>query len=157
MEELLAYLCLYREGLLSGERCRAKLDELFLADPENELLLELEWGFRDIREMLCRAWSYWGAGAGDFSGDAFGRVLMAQLRELYRQEGNDIRRFAGRMYCLWESLPPWLQDRQPFWALCYGDDPLSWGDEAQTREICEAMLAFYDGEAGEGQRSGSGS
>lgn len=149
MEELLAYVYLYREGLMSGEDCRAKLDELFLQNPEDELLLELEWNFQDMKDMVCRVWSYWGARAKEFSADVFGRVLMARLKELYRQEGTDIHWFARRMYNLWEGLPPWIQSDQPFWAMCYGDDPLSWGDEAQTRQIYEAMMTHYDREPGE--------
>lgn len=149
MEELLAYVYLYREGLMTETECRAKLDELFLRDPENELLLELEWNFQGIKETACRVWAYWGARAKEFSADAFGRVLMARLKDLYHQEGTDIHWFAGRMYDLWEGLPPWLQNDQPFWAMCYGDDPLSWGDEAQTRQIYEAMMAHYDQDGGE--------
>lgn len=146
MEELLACVFLYREGLMSGAACREKLDQLFLEDPEDDLLLELEWNFPDMKEMAVRVWEYWGAHANSFSGEVFGRFLMARLKELYRQEGPDISSFAGRMYSLWEGLPPWLQDVQPFWTLCYADDPLSWGDEAQTRELYQEMLNYYEKE-----------
>ena len=56
----------------------------------------------------------------------------------------DIQRFGDIMYSLWESLPGDLQDKQPFWILCYADDPLSWGDEKQSREIYEEMLEYYE-------------
>ena len=48
------------------------------------------------------------------------------------------------MYNLWEDLPGQIQDIELFWALCYADDPLSWGDEEQTRSIYENMMNFYD-------------
>lgn len=146
MEELLALVYLYREGLTTEEKCLEKLDELFLEDQENDFLLELEWNFRTIKDLVVRVWSYCGTHACDLSADAFGRVLMARLKELYHREGTDIHDFAGRMYNLWEGLPPWLQQEQPFFALCYGDDPLSWGDEAQTREIYEHAMSHYDRE-----------
>lgn len=28
--------------------------------------------------------------------------------------------------------------------ICYADDPLSWGDEKQSREIYEEMLEYYE-------------
>ena len=83
---------------------------------------------------------------GEFSAEAFGRVLMGRIREVYYGEGLDIREFAGRMYSLWKGLPPWLQNVEPFWTLSYADDPLSWGDEAQTRALYENMLRYYDGD-----------
>jgi hypothetical protein len=48
------------------------------------------------------------------------------------------------MYNLWEDLPGQIQNIEPFWALCYADNPLSWGDEEQTRSIYENMMNFYE-------------
>lgn len=62
---------------------------------------------------------------------------------LWKQEKLDIHRFGDRMYCLWESLPPWIQDIEPFAALSYADDPLSWKDTKQTRKIYEKTIYFY--------------
>ena len=47
------------------------------------------------------------------------------------------------MYSLWESLPGNIQNIEPFFTLSYADDPLSWGDEEQTRNIYEYMLNYY--------------
>lgn len=47
------------------------------------------------------------------------------------------------MYRLWEELPQEVQMKEPFWALNYADDPLSWGDEEQTRELYEKMMNYY--------------
>ncbi len=54
-----------------------------------------------------------------------------------------IEQFSEKMYLLWESLPGRLQNEQPFFTLSYADDPLSWGDEKQTRSIYENMLNYY--------------
>ena len=67
------------------------------------------------------------------------RILMGKLKGVY-VNCVDLKWFAGRMYRLWEGLPGSIQSIEPFWMLCYADDPLSWGDEAQSRSIYEAML-----------------
>lgn len=56
----------------------------------------------------------------------------------------DIKQFANKMYSLWKNLPDKLQDEQPFFQLSYADDPLSWGDEKQTRSIYEKMFHYYE-------------
>ena len=68
---------------------------------------------------------------------------MSKLQAVY-ENCSDIKYFAGRMYNLWESLPGNIQNKEPFWTLCYADDPLSWGDEEQTRSIYEYMLSYYE-------------
>jgi hypothetical protein len=40
-------------------------------------------------------------------------------------------------------LPSVIQSVEPFWSLSYADDPLSWGDVNQTKELYEEMLNFY--------------
>ena len=84
MEELLACALLYQAGLFPAGPYRETLDFLFRDDPEDPLLLELEWTAKDM-----------------------------------------------------------LQKQQPFWSLSYADDPMSWGDETQSRELYRDMLAFY--------------
>ena len=67
---------------------------------------------------------------------------MSKLKAVY-VNCSDIKRFASQMYSVWESLPRNIQKLAPFWTLCYADDPLSWGDEEQTRSIYEHMLNYY--------------
>ena len=38
-----------------------------------------------------------------------------------------------------------IQNIEPFQALCYADDSLSWGDEDQTKNIYEYALNYYKG------------
>ena len=47
------------------------------------------------------------------------------------------------MYNLWESLSGNIQDKEPFFVLCYADDPLLWGDEEQTRNIYEFIMYYF--------------
>lgn len=147
MEELLAYVLLCYEGVLPRESYQEKLDALFLADPEDELLQELEWNSTDWKGTYAKVREYSAAHYETFRMERFGRPFLAALEALYRQRTRtEIRWFAGRMYDIWEGLPPWLQNVQPFWTLSYADDPLTWGDEKQTRKIYENMFRYYDKE-----------
>ena len=140
MEELLVYAILFYEGLATAEEYGKRLDELFLQNPANEDLLYLEWE-RDIKKAVVYIRTHVDCNALDL--EQFGRNLMEKLKPIYANS-LDIKAFASQMYSLWESLPGNIQDMEPFWTLCYADDPLSWGDETQTRSIYEGMLNSYN-------------
>ena len=140
MEELLAYAFLYCEDIIVTEDLYQKrLDELFLKNLDNEMLLDLEWE-TDIKKAVTYIKTH--VNYQDINREAFGMALMEKLKEYY-DNCEDIKEFAGRMYGLWESLPGNIQNEEPFWTLSYADDPLSWGDEKQTRLIYEKMLDYY--------------
>lgn len=139
MEELFAYAYLVDMDLISGEIYEDKLNELFLKNPTDEHLLELEFLSRNRKETVRYIRRH--SNYNDMDIDKFGMALFELLKPMYMSL--DIHRFGNAMYSLWESLPGNLQDIQPFEALCYAHDPLSWGDEIQCREIYEAMLDYY--------------
>lgn len=139
MEELLAYAILLYEKLVTENEYNKRLDELFLSNPENDDLLYLEWE-TDIKKVIIYVRTHLDYDNLDL--EQFGRILMSKLKTVY-VNCSDIKHFAGRMYSLWESLPRNMQKIEPFWALCYADEPLSWGDEEQTRSIYEDMLNYY--------------
>lgn len=139
-EELLVYAILFHEEMVvSEELYLKKLDSLFLENPEDESLLTLEWE-TDMKQAMVYIRAQFDY--RHLNHEKFGRILMGRLREYY-DDCRDIRYFAGKMYSLWECLPGCVQEEEPFWTLCYADDPLSWGDEGQTRFLYEKMLAFY--------------
>ena len=140
MEELLAYAYLLGTDLISEAIYEEKLNELFLQNPTDEDLLELELLNRNRKETIAYIRTHLNYNSMDF--DRFGRVLFRLLKPIYASM--DIQRFGNAMYSLWENLPGNLQDMQPFLTLCYADDPLSWGDEKQSREIYEEMLEYYE-------------
>ena len=72
-----------------------------------------------------------------------GRSLMSALRPAYAA-ASDLQHFTDHLYILWSCLPTQLSQEQPFWALSYAGEPLSWGDEAQARQLCHTMLRHYD-------------
>lgn len=139
MEELLVYTILLNEGLAAEDEYSVRLDELFLNNPENDDLLCLEWE-TDIKKAIIYVRTHLDYASLD--AERFGRILMNRLKICYKN-CPDIKEFAERMYCIWKSLPENIQDMEPFFALCYADDPLSYGDEKQTRSIYEHIFNYY--------------
>lgn len=143
MEELLVYALLLCQKLVTETEYNKRLDEMFLNTPENNDLfndlLNLEYE-TDIKKAIVYIRTHINYNNMDI--DLFGKILMSKLKEVYKN-CSDIREFAYRMYSLWESLPGNLQNIEPFCTLSYADDPLSWGDEEQTRNIYERMLCCY--------------
>lgn len=78
----------------------------------------------------------------NFDLDRFGKILLSRLEAIYIN-CTDIKWFADRMYALWESLPENIRHIGPFQTLCCADDPLSWGEEEETRKIYECILNYY--------------
>lgn len=140
MEELFVYAILWSEELVTENEYYTRLDELFLGNPENDDLLYLEWE-TDIKKAIIYVRTHTDYKNLDI--ERFGRILMSKLKAVYIN-CSDIKYFASRMYNLWESLPGNIQNIEPFWTLCYADEPLSWGDEKQTRDIYEYMLNYYN-------------
>lgn len=141
MEELLAFAVLLYGKIVTEDEYNKRLDALFLENIENDDLLYLEWE-TDIEKVIAYIRTHMDYHA--FNDEQFGRILMERLN-VYYKACPDIRSFAGRMYGLWKSLPGNIQNKEPFFSLNYADEPLSWGDEGQTRTIVEDMLDYYKG------------
>ena len=139
MGKLAALCCLWAFGLGGKEEYSAELDRLFLESPEDDFLLELEClgsdraaAWERLSPLLC----------GELNVDEFGRELFARLERLYSQNG-DLAEFGRLCHALWNSLPSSIDTEDPFYALSYADDPLSWGDEKQTRELYQKAFDHY--------------
>lgn len=139
MEELLVYAILLYQNIITEEMYQKRLNELFLKDIENEIFLKLEWE-TDINKAIIYIRTH--INYQNINHEEFGKSLMKVLKKYY-ECCTSIEQFSEKMYLLWESLPGRLQNEQPFFTLSYADDPLSWGDEKQTRSIYENMLNYY--------------
>lgn len=142
MEELLAYAILLYEGIVTEEEYQERLHALFLAHPDDRTLLDLECE-TNIQEAVIYIRTQLDYGYIGLHPETFGRTLMKKLKDCY-DRCTDLRQFGSKMHSVWESLPGNLQNMEPFWSLCYADDPLSWGDEAQTRSLYGTMLSYYE-------------
>ncbi|EES50203.1 hypothetical protein NE172_14735 [Clostridium botulinum] len=140
-EILLLYSILLYVGLMSDAEYKEYLDALFLKNPDNDLLLELEWKTSDIEGTIKIIFYYCLENNVDYG--VFGYFLISKLEELYYQDDMDIQSFGSKLYSIWRVLPSEIEDKEPFFTLCYADDPLSWGDEDQTREIYQKMFQYY--------------
>lgn len=142
VEQLLSYATLLSVGLMSVKEYNNILDELFLEMPEDSLLLDLEFVSSDISETISIINDYCLKRSVDY--DVFGRSLMNALKKTYHEYGSNIENYTSAIYTLWGTLPLSIRSNEPFHTMCYAGDPLSWGDEKQSRELCEEMLHYYD-------------
>lgn len=138
MNELLAYAILLCERIVSDEFFNDRLDEMFLKT-SNDDLLELEcMGSAEKAAASVRArFDY-----SKLDKERFGRAMMKELNEYCRSCGVT-ERFGKKMCLLWKSLPDCIQHEEPFSVLIYADEPLSWGDEQQSRELYEKAFYYY--------------
>lgn len=139
MEKLLASAILFFHGFADRNTYSRQLDECFLSDPSNDDYLYLEWE-TDIGKAVAYLRIH--IDPARFDREKFGRFFLRKLQESY-EHSPDIKKFAVQMYGLWKSLPENLQDIEPFFALCYVDEPLEYGDEKQTRNIFEHIFQYY--------------
>ncbi len=139
MEELFVYLILFYEKIITYDVYQKKLDSLFIENPNNEVLLNLEWE-TDIEKI--QFYFRTNIDYQNLNYELFGKTLMSKLKEYYNH-CLDIHIFANKMYSLWKSIPSCIQNKEPFWTLSYADDPLAYGDEKQSRFLYEKMLNYY--------------
>lgn len=139
MEELFVYAVLLYNKIIPKEEYQHKLDKLFLENPFDDVLLELEY-MQDIKEHILYIRTNFDY--NNFNHDIFGKILMKKLKEYY--ENVEIQVFADRMWLLWKTLPDNIQEEEPFHTMTYADECLIWGDEVQTKELYEKMLNYYN-------------
>lgn len=139
MNELLAYAILLCERIVSDGLFNVQLDKIFLESPNDGKLLELEcMGNAEKAAASVRAlFDY-----SKLDKVRFGKAIMKELNEYSRSCGIT-EQFGKKMYLLWKSLPGCIRDEEPFSVFTYADEPLSWGDEQQSRELYEKAFYYY--------------
>ena len=144
MEGLLAYSYLWIYGFCSAQAYHERLDELFSAKPGDARLLELEKCAHRDKDTFARLSGYVEHEANAFDTAMFGKTLFEGLEKAYRSDGCDLEDFGKQCYALWKTLPKFLDHEQPFYTLCYVDEPLPWGKK-QNGALLESAFAFYKG------------
>jgi len=140
-ETLLVYTILLELNLTTIFEYKDHLDELFFNNSDDDLLLELEWSTTDLDKSKMLIDDYFIN--HDINYDMFGSCLMEKLKPIYISYDTDIKLFEKKMLEVWGKIPKELLQKEPFWAMSYAGEPLTWGDIKQTREIYEKMLNFY--------------
>lgn len=139
MEELLVYAILICEGFALEGEFQSCLDDIFLNNPNNDVLLELECMNNINNQVIYIRANF---DYNNINIEDFGKTLIKKLSILYYS--TDLTYFASKMYQVWESLPGNIQDIEPFHTLTYGDEPLYYNDEPQSRLLIEKMLNYYE-------------
>lgn len=142
MEKLVALCYAWAFGLSGKNDYVSELDRLFLKDPEDDILLELEC----LGDDRAAAWARLGWLADRVNIDLFGKELFAALEKVYSENRFPLAEFGRRCFELWRALPyhPYQYEHiEPFSTLTYADDPLSYGDEGQSRDLYEAAFDYY--------------
>ena len=148
MEELTALCCLWVSGMGTKSEYTERLDELFLQDPENDLLLELEGLTGDERGTLAKFC------ITEENAGKFGKFLLSKVENYYINNVSDkpgeLEKFAELAYKLWTVLSRFrsfqsfdLAYSNPFYIFNYADDPLSWGDKEQSVELYQKAFNYY--------------
>lgn len=140
MEELLAYALLLYKGFPLEDEYQKRLDDLFIKNPTDDVLLELEFISNNLKESIIYLRTHFGY--NHFCYEIFGQVLMQKLKIYY--DNTELKQFSYKVYSLWKNLPRNIQNEEPFSMLSYADDPLSYGDEIQTRKLYEYILDYYN-------------
>lgn len=140
MEKLAALCCLWAFGLAEKEEYYKELDMLFMLSPEDNLLFELEDLGGDCGAALARVFPLI---ENSLNVDQFGKELFVALEKVYNENKLMLEEFGKRCYALWNFLPASIDTKEPFFSLCYADDPLSWGDKEQTHRIYKKAFDHY--------------
>ena len=141
-ENLMAQSLLFNAGLASKEELLHEIDSEFIGTPDSDILFDLEWCFSDVNKIISTIRRYAEEFKIDY--DVLGRVLIIKLSTIYSNGGIGIHEFGSKVYSIWSLLPESIKLVEPFWTMSYADDPLSWGEEKQTRNLYEKMFKFYN-------------
>jgi hypothetical protein len=144
VEKLLSFAILLNYELISHERYIEYLNEIFLHYPDNDFLLELQWCSSDTKKTIDIILEY--TKNIKINYNEFGKFLLVNLEAAYSEM--DLCQFCAKSYQVWSMLPNIVANEQPFWTLSYADEPLSWGDEKQTRKLYEGMFKHYKNNRG---------
>lgn len=140
MEEIFVY------GLLMGfnneieNLYNEKLDELFLKYPDNSDFFELELLCGNVKESMIYIKEH--ISFNDINIENFEKKFIECLKILYNDM--NIKDFSELSYKIWNVLPEYISQKDPFIVLCYAGDSLSWGDELSAKENFERIFSYYE-------------
>lgn len=138
---MLWYAIALQEDLCSLDEYEQVLNDLFLKNPISDFLLDLVYCLSDKRKTIYIIRSYYADHIEELDKNLVGKHLIKMCEKLYFSGKYEVDDFAGRLYDLWEGLPPYLQDEELFHTLSYGDEPLSWSD---IDLIYKSLWKYYD-------------
>lgn len=119
-----AYLCAF--GLAEESVYDEYLHRIFLGEPQNELLNDLEAYTGNFKSTLGRLNRYFDSEAEKFNSREFGKTLCSGLEAVYNSDNFNLKEFCSNCYKMWLALPEKVQYEKPFVTLCSADDDLKY-------------------------------
>lgn len=143
MEKLIALCCLWAFGLGTKDDYSAELDRLFLENPDDDFLLELEGLGDDSAGALTKLSPL---AEGSLNADVFGKELLEALEMVYIENILSPLEFGERRLRMLYALPRAITQNEPLHSLFFADIPYDeYYDEKQTREIYQKAFDYYKG------------
>ena len=139
MEKLVALCYVWASGLDDKTDYYAELDKLFLENPEDDFLLELEDLSGDCVAALARLLRIF---EKEISIDKFGAELLSALEKVYKENKFTLEEFGKKCYNMWCELPRSFSFDYPFLSFCYTLDEPVFG-EMHAREWYQKVFDYY--------------
>ena len=142
LEKIYAFVLSLQTNIVTQEEYADFLNMLFLEEPTNEWLVELEFASNNLFETLTITNEALYRRKIPLNYNVFGYVLFENIRKLYEKRTLGIEEFGLRAYTVWNLLPGEIKQAEPFWTLSYADDCLSYVGETQARELYEGTFSY---------------
>ena len=104
VEELLALAILAEIDLIDSTRYLEKLDCYFLDNPENTILLELEFLYKDINGAIYKLLPL--NLTNQIDSHFFGKTFFKEIEKVYLSNKFNINEFGQKMYLIWNLFIP---------------------------------------------------
>lgn len=120
-----------------------KLHTLFLQNPEDERLLQLENSTANEKDTLAILL----AAAEDFTEEekqAYAKTILSPLAETYRSNRLTLAEFDRIAMQLWRAIPKSIADAEPFVLLTAASDYLGSESAVVARSYYEQTFSYYD-------------
>ncbi|MDE6781212.1 MAG: hypothetical protein K2J40_07125 [Ruminococcus sp.] len=140
MEEIFALGLLIDWNDTAENLYNRKLDELFLENPDNPDLLELELKCGSIKETVIYIRNH--INFSNINTETFVKSLVGCLKILYYSM--DIEIFSKLSYRLWLRLPSHISENSLLSILNYMDDYVSIGFIDSAKQNYERLFAYYE-------------
>lgn len=140
MEELIICSFFADLNLKSEKLYQEKLDALFLENPENKHLLELELLSGNILESIIYITNH--INLNNIKIELFKKNLAEYLKKLYLEM--NIKTFSEICYKIWLRLPESVADDEYFMILNYANDYVSIGFENVAEKNFENLFSHYE-------------
>lgn len=151
MEAIIAYAYLWAHGLCTVQDYTKALDAKY----SNPLAQKLKACPIQHNDVCTEIAEYLSSDCKKLDDGKLTKAFGEQIEKVYREGSLSIKDFAERCYCLWQehlNSSPFnelsdIANSDAFLVLSYIKDPLEYGDEAQAKDLAEAFLAMYKGQA----------